>query len=377
MFLADMGADVIKIENPHTGGDFTRATGPYFLGDHDSLFYQCFNFNKRSLALDLKHPESRKVFTDLVARSDAVMNNLRGNQPEKLGLDYAALKGVNPRIVCAHLSAYGRDNSRADWPGYDYLMQAECGFLSVTGEPDGPPARFGLSMVDYMTGMMMAFGIVSTLQGVKSGALAQGCDVDLSLMDAALHQLSYPGIWYLNEGLVTGRVPRGGHPSITPSQLQRTKDGWIFIMCQNPKFWDLLVVALGRPELAVDPRFIDIPARLTNRAVLTEVLDEAFMTRTTDEWIAIMKGKVPVGPVHDIAQALDNPFHDETGMVTTVPHPDRPDMRALANPLRIDGARLPQRHAPKLGQDTADILKELGCSEADIAALRQAKAITT
>ena len=135
-------------------------------------------------------------------------------------------------------------------------------------------------------------------------------------------------------------------------------------------------MALGRPELAADPRFIDIPARLTNRAALTEVLDEAFMTRTTDEWIGIMKGKVPVGPVNDIAQALDNPFHDETGMVTTVPHPDRPGMRALANPLRIDGERLPQRHAPKLGQDTADILKELGRSEADIAALRQSKAIS-
>ncbi len=377
MFLADMGAEVIKIENPETGGDFARSTGPYFLGQHDSLYYQCLNFSKRSLALDLKKPDSRKVFDDLVARSDAVMNNMRGSQPGKLGLDYAALKKINPRIVCAHLSAYGRDNSREDWPGYDYLMQAECGFVSLTGEPDGPPARFGLSMVDYMTGMTMAFGLVSTLTGVKSGALPHGCDVDLSLMDTALHQLSYPGIWYLNEGLVTGRTPRGAHPSITPSQLQKTKDGWIFIMCQNPKFWELLTVGLGRPELARDPRFIDIPARLSNRDALIKVLDEAFMTKTTAEWIEIMKGKVPVGPVYDIAQALDNPFLDETGMVTTIPHPDRPDMRGLANPLRIDGERLAQRHAPKLGQDTVAILKELGRSEADIAALRDAKAVAT
>jgi crotonobetainyl-CoA:carnitine CoA-transferase CaiB-like acyl-CoA transferase len=377
MFLADMGAEVIKIENPATGGDFARDTGPYFLGPHDSLFYQCFNLNKRSLALDLKHPDGRKAFEDLVARSDAVLNNLRGSQPAKLRLDYPSLKAVNPRIVCGHLSAYGRDNSRAAWPGYDYLMQAECGFLSVTGEPDGPPARFGLSIVDFMTGTMMAYAASATLCGLKSGALTQGCDIDLTLMDAALHQLTYPGIWYLNEGLVTGRVPRGAHPSITPSQLQKTKDGWVFVMCQSPKFWELLIDALGRPDLAKDARFADMAARLANRDVLTRLLDEIFETRTTAEWIDRLKGIVPVGPVYDLAQALDNPFLAETQMVQTVPHPDRPDMRALANPIRIDGRRLPSRHAPKLGQDTAAILAEIGRSPAEIAALRDAGAIAT
>ncbi len=374
MFFADLGADVIKIENPN-GGDFTRQTGPYFLGTDDSQFYQSLNLNKRSLALDIKHSEGRAVFHDLVKGVDAVLNNLRGSQPAKLGIDYASLKAINPRIVCAHLSAYGRDNSRGDWPGYDYLMQAEAGFLSLTGEPDGPPARFGLSMVDYMTGMTMAFALVSAIHGVKSGVLREGCDVDLSLMDTALHQLTYPGIWYLNEGHVTGRAPRGAHPSVTPSQLLKTKDGWIFVMAQNPKFWDLLAKAIDRPDLAADPRFVDLAARLANRDALTKELDAVFSTRTTAEWIDRLKGVVPVGPVYDMAQALENPFLDETGMVKTVPHPDRTDMRALANPIKLDGERLPAKHAPKLGADTAAILREIGRTDAQIAALRDAKVI--
>ena len=254
-------------------------------------------------------------------------------------------------------------------------MLAEAGFLSLTGEPDGPPARFGLSMVDYMTGMTMAFGLVSAIHGVKSGALREGCDVDLSLMDTALHQLTYPGIWYLNEGHVTGRARRGAHPSVTPSQLLKTKDGWIFVMAQNPKFWDLLVKAIDRSELAADPRFVDLAARLANRDALTQELDAVFSTRTTAEWIERLKGVVPVGPVYDMAQALDNPFLEETGMVKTVPHPDRADMRALANPIKLDGERLPAKHAPKLGADTAAILREIGRTEAQIAALRDAKVI--
>jgi crotonobetainyl-CoA:carnitine CoA-transferase CaiB-like acyl-CoA transferase len=375
MFLGGMGAEIIKIENPETGGDFARTTGPHFLGDHDSLYFQCLNFNKRSLALDLKSAKGREIFEALVVRADVVANNLRGNQPAKLRLDYDSLKSINPAIVCAHLSAYGRDNSRADRPGYDFLMQAECGFMTLTGEPDGPPARFGLSMVDYMTGMTMAFSITAAVQGVKSGTLAQGCDIDLSLMDAALHQLTYQGMWYLNAGLVTGRIPRSAHPSVTPSQMLRCRDGWVFIMCQNNKFWDLLVDAIGRPELRADPRFVDMQSRLTNRDTLTRVLDEVFVTRTAAEWVADLSGKVPIGPVYDLAQALDNPFLEETGMVQAVPHPDQPDMRGLANPMRINGERPPIRRAPKLGEDTDAILADLGYTAADVAALRAARAI--
>ena len=150
--LADLGAEVIKIEQREGGGDVSRAVGPYFLGEHDSHFFQSLNRNKKSLTLDLKHPRGREVLLKLVASADGLMGNLRGDQPEKLGITYKDLAGANPQIVCAHLSAFGRDGSRKAWPGYDYLMQGEAGYLSLTGEPDGPPARMGLSIVDYSTG---------------------------------------------------------------------------------------------------------------------------------------------------------------------------------------------------------------------------------
>ncbi len=374
MIMAEMGADVIKIENPGTGGDFSRDTGPYFLGEHDSLFFQSLNLNKRSLTLDLKHPKGREVLHKLVAGADCLVGNMRGNQPAKLGLDYDALKAINPKIVCGHISAYGRDTSRADWPGYDFLMQAEAGFMSMTGEPDGPPVRLGVSMVDFMTGTMMAYAVTAAVLACKTTA-SPGRDVDLSLMDLALHQLTYPGMWYLNEGLVTSQVPRGAHASVTPSQLQKTKDGWIFVMAQNPKFWDLMLDGLGRKDLGADPRFVDMAARLAHREALTQILDDAFSAKTTNEWIELFKGKLPVGPVYGIDQALDNPFLDETQMIQNVPHPDRPNMRALTNPVKLDGQRLKSRHAPKLGQDTEEILSAVGYTAADIKSLRDQKAI--
>ena len=193
------------------------------------------------------------MFRRLVATSDVVMNNLRGDQPEKLGLEYSTLAAVNPRVVCAHLSAYGRDNERKGWPGYDYLMQAEAGYLHLTGEPGTPPARMGLSIVDYMTGITTAMAILAALLGVAR--TGKGCDIDVSLFDVALHQLTYPGNWYLNEGHRTTRLPRSSHPSAVPVQLLRTRDGWIFVMCMTQKFWDALLGALGRPEIGADPRF--------------------------------------------------------------------------------------------------------------------------
>jgi len=368
MFLADMGAEVIKIENPSSGGDFARATGPYFLGENDSLYFQSFNLNKRSITLDLKEQEGRKVLHQLIGSSHAIINNLRGNQPTKLGVDYASLKSINRAIVCGHISAYGRDNSRAARPGYDYLMQSEAGFLSMTGEPDGPPARFGLSVVDFMTGMMLAYGITAAI--MKAQKTGDGGDVDVSLLDTALHQLSYPGIWYLNEGQVTGRAPRGAHPSVTPSQLVRCKDGWIFIMCQNPRFWELLLEGLKDNNLAQDGRFRDLESRLMNRDALTEELDSIFSESTTEEWVEHFKEKIPIAPVYNIAEALDNPFLNEADMIGQVDHPDRNGMRILRNPIRLDGERLPSQAGPKLGQDTEEVLRESGYSGKEIADLR-------
>jgi succinate--hydroxymethylglutarate CoA-transferase len=365
--LADMGAEVIKIEHRASGGDMARDVGPYFLGGHDSQFYQTFNRNKRSLTLDLKRKKGREVFEKLVATADGLFGNMRGDQPEKLRLRYVDLKAINPRIVCAHLSAYGCEGSRRSWPGYDFLVQAECGFLSVTGEPDGPPARFGLSMVDYMTGMTTAFALMCGLHAARASGI--GRDVEVSLFDVAMHQLSYPATWYLNEGLETTRLPRSAHPYLVPSQLYRTRDGWIFFMCQTQRFWELLCEKIGRAELIEEPAFQDQAARHANRDLLTRVLDDALGARTTAEWLDVLGGEVPCAPVNDVRQALESPFLAERDGVQSLDHPDHPDFKLLASPIRT-GAKVPNRPAPKLGQDTDALLEEIGYDRATIEDLR-------
>jgi crotonobetainyl-CoA:carnitine CoA-transferase CaiB-like acyl-CoA transferase len=372
MYLADLGAEVIKIENRDQGGDATRSMGPFLLGEHDSHFFQTFNLNKKSVALNLKRAEGRDAFHRLVRTADVVMNNLRGDQPEKLGLHYAALGPVNPRILCAHLSAYGRDNERKGWPGYDYLMQAEAGYLHLTGEPGTPPARMGLSIVDYMTGITTAVAVLASLIGVmKSG---RGRDIDVSLFDVALHQLTYPGNWYLNERHPTERLPRSSHPSAVPVQLYRTRDGWIFVMCMTEKFWQALLGVLGRADLAVDPMYADARARRVHRDALTAMLDTEFERETTQHWLGRLQGLLPVAPVHDLAQALDNPFAAAIGMVQPLPHPVRPDFRVLANPIKLDGERLPSRRAPTLGEHTDEILGDAGLTAAEIESLKSSGA---
>lgn len=368
LYLADLGAEVVKVESREQGGDATRSMGPFFLGPHDSHFFQTFNLNKKSVSLNLKHPAGRAAFQRLARTADVVMNNLRGDQPAKLGLDYATLGPVNPKLVCAHLSAYGRDNERRGWPGYDYLMQAEAGYLHLTGEPGTPPARMGLSIIDYMTGVTTATAILARLVGaMKTG---RGGDVDVSLFDVALHQLTYPGNWYLNEGHRTERLPRSSHPSAVPVQLFPTADGWIFVMCMTDKFWQALTDALGRTDLATDARFATAVARRDHRDELTAILDLEFRREPTRRWLDRLQGLLPAAPVHDLAQALDNPYARSIGMVRNLPLPSRTDFRVLANPIKLDGERLPSRPAPGLGEHTDELLREAGYDAEAIAALR-------
>ena len=372
--LADLGAEVIKIENFHDGGDIGRAVGPQFFGPGDSHFYEAFNRNKRSLGLDLKHPKGQEIFRKLVERSDAVFDNLRGDLPTKLGITYAQLANVNPKIVCVHLSAYGRSGSRASWPGYDYLMQAEAGYLSLTGEPDGPPARFGLSIVDLMTGTTAAMALLAGL--VDAQATGKGRDLDVSLFDVALHNLAYVATWYLNGGIVTNREPRSSHPSLTPSQLCRTKDGWLFIMCNKEKFWTALADAVGKPEWATDPEYSTFAARLKNREQVTQELDAVLTTATTAEWISRLGGKVPIAPVYDVQQALENPFVAEQQLLLDFQHPEHGKIRGVASPVRLENsAVLPTRAAPRLGEDTDALLEELGYAPNLIGALREQMAV--
>ncbi len=366
--LADMGAEVIKIENPHDGGDVGRAVGPHYFGPGDSHFYQAFNRNKKSVKLDLKHEKGREILHKLLEHADAVFDNLRGDLPEKLGLTYESLKHIKKDLVCVHLSAYGREGERANWPGYDYLMQAEAGYLSLTGEPDGPPSRFGLSIIDLMTGTTAALGLVSAILGARQSGI--GRDVDVSLYDVAIHNLAYLSTWYLNGGHVTGRAPRSGHPSLVPSQLYKTQDGWIFIMCNKEKFWPVLAQTIGRPEWAQREQYNSYKARLANREQYNADIESVTITDTTENWMKKFAGKVPASPVYDVAQALDNPFlHSRQGVVKTQT-PDGREILGVANPIKYAGDQAPLRAAPAMGADTDELLRQSGFSMDQIKILR-------
>lgn len=362
MFLADLGADVIKIENAAIGGDPSRLTGPHFLDTGNSHYFQTWNTNKRSFALDLRMEEGRETLFKLIKTADAVVNNLRGDLPAKMGLDYQALRGINPKIVCLHISAYGRDNERASWPGYDYLMQAESGLMDLTGEPSGPPSRLGApSIIDQTTGLTGALGLLAGIIGAR--ATGTGCDVDTSLFDVALHQLGYAAIWCLNEADTVVRQPRSAHFSVTPVQTFPTADGWIFVMCMTEKFWLTMLDALDARELAEDSRFASAAARHRNRQVLNEKLDAIFGKEPSAHWLSKLQGRLPIAPVLSVDQALRNPLLAETEMIRNVPHAARPDFRMLANPLKINGQRLSQKLCAGVGEDNANILRDLAEQE--------------
>ena len=357
MLLADLGAEVIKIENAAIGGDPSRKTGPYMLGTNDSEYFQAFNINKKSVSVDLRTAEGKAILSELASGADALVNNLRGDLPAKMGLDYKSMAAVNPAIVCVHVSAYGRDNTRASWPGYDYLMQAESGLMHLTGEPDGPPSRLGApSIIDHTTGLTAAVGLLSAI--IQARTTGKGCDVDTCLLDVALHQLGYVATWYLNEGHVSTRQPRSAHYSVAPVQTFPTSDGWLFIMCMTDKFWGELIGAIGRSELASDPRFTTQALRQANRVVLTEIVDAELRRQSNAYWLGKLNGVLPIAPVLDLAQALDSPFLQTTEMIKVISHPAKPDMRVLANPIKINGQRLAQAPCSAFGADNATYVGE-------------------
>ncbi len=282
--LADLGADVIKIEDPAVRGDVGRYVPPFQEGE-SSLFFETFNRNKRSVSLDLRHPEGRAVFEDLVRVVDVVYSNLRGDQPAKLRLLYDDLKDVNPRIVCCSLSGFGMTGPRAGEGGYDYMMQGLAGWMDLTGEPDGPPAKSGLSLVDLSAGYVSTIAVLAGLWRARRDGV--GCDCDISLFETALHELVYVGTWAATKGYVPPRRSNSAHPSIVPFQNFATADGWIVVACPKPKFWERFCEAIERPELAADERFADFAARDRNRDELAPLLEQPLVARTSAEWLAI------------------------------------------------------------------------------------------
>ena len=373
MMLADLGAEIIKVENPETGGDVARYVPPY-TAEQDSVYFQSFNRNKKSMTLNLQHPGAREVLHRLVGISDGVFNNLRGDLPARLGLDYPALGAVKASIVCCSLSAFGRHGSRAGEPGYDYLMQGYAGWMSLTGEPDGPPTKTGLSLVDLGAGAMASLGMVSAIFRAKQTGL--GCDVDVNLFDTALANLGYVAAWFLTKGYQAHRTPDSSHPSQIPSQVVPTRDGWLVIMCAKEKFFQNLVRVLGVPELAEDSRFCSFADRLENRDILVPILKDLFRKKTTADWLALLKGKVPCAPVNTVTQAFADPHVAENEMILELPHPEFGAVRVVASPIEVGGGSVEPRRGPSLGEHNEPILGEyLGYSIPEIEKLRSDGAI--
>jgi len=371
LYLADMGADVIKIEDPGAGGDTGRYVPPGQQGT-DSLFFETFNRGKRSLALDLKNPAGRAVFERLVARSHAVFNNLRGDLPDRMGLTYASLGPLNRAVVCASLSAYGRTGERRAYPGYDALVQAEAGWAALTGEPGGPPIKSGLSLADYAAGLTAALALMIALYDARR--TGTGRDVDTSLYDVALALLTYPATWRLTGGIPTERQPLSGHPSMVPFQFFQTADGYLAVACPKEKFFQLLVDALDQPELAADPRFATFEARRMNRTEFVALLGERLRQDTTAAWLEKLRGHVPCAPIRTLDEALDEDELAARGMLAAYPHPVFEHVRAIGTPFILAGYAPDYRAAPTLDGDRRNILDELGYAVEDIAALVEAGA---
>ncbi|WHI49182.1 CoA transferase [Microbulbifer sp. MLAF003] len=377
--LAMLGAEVINIEDPKQSGNPLRRMGTLFLDEsqEDNESGESTLHNKKSLALDIRSAEGKKVFLSLVEKSDAVIDNFRGSLPEELGVIYRKLKVVNPRIVCTHLSGYGRDNERKSWPGYDFLMQAETGWMSVTGEPGSIPTKVGVSVVDLLGSVYAALCTVSGL--LRTEITGKGGDFDTNLFDVALNCLCYQGLWFLNEGIVPGKQPRSAHASQAPCQLVKTADGWFYVACLTQKFWEILCQELGDDSLKHDARFLTNESRMKHREELTASLDNHFQKKTNANWAAQMEGKVPCAPVYDIAQALDNPYVRNNDKILSVPYSrstDRKSIEFLCAPFSIPGTPSVEfQTAPLYGENTRNILIEAGITEKEINNLQKAGVI--
>ena len=371
LYLADLGADIIKIEDPAAGGDVSRYIPPGQQGQ-DSLYFEAFNRGKRSLALDLKNPAGRSVFERLVGSTDAVFSNLRGDQPEHLGLTYESLGKINPAIVCVALTGYGRTGPDATLPGYDALVQAEAGWAALTGDPDDPPTKSGLSLADYIGGLTAVIGLLTGVLDARRTGL--GRDVDTNLYDSALAMLTYPATWFLTEGHASRRLPLSAHPSVVPFQFFATADGHVAIACAKEKFFRALVRAMGLPELATDPRFADFAARAANRDATIARLSARFAERTTAEWLDELRGVIPIAPVRSMEAALSKDEIVGRNMLAEYSHPLFGEVRSVGLPMSMDRFKPQYRAAPRLGADSGAILAELGYTADAVATLRAAGA---
>lgn len=369
LHLAHLGAEVIKIEDPSAGGDVGRYVPPYAEGG-DSLFFETFNRDKRSICLDLRNPDGRTVFEDLVRHADAVYSNLRGDVPAKLRIRYEDLKHLNPKIVCCSLSGFGMTGPRAAEPGYDYVLQGYAGWMSLTGDPAAPPAKTGLSLVDYSGGFVAALALLTGVHAARRDGIGMDCDV--SLYDTAISLLTYLATWHLTEGYTPQRVRRSAHPSLVPFQAFPAADGWLIVACAKEKFWQRLVALLDEPALR-DPRFATFADRAAHRGELEDIIDVALASRSVEDWlVALRDAGVPCAPVNDIASALTEEHTIARDMLITTEHPRFGTVTQVSSPVRVGPVPHTHRRAPQLGQDTGAVLRSiLGYGDADLARLAE------
>lgn len=364
--LADLGAEVIKIEDPRVGGDVGRYVPPFAEGE-DSLFFETFNRNKRSISLDITSAAGRRVFEDLVRRSDVVYSNLRGDVPAKMRITYDDLKHLNPAIVCCSLTGFGMTGPRSAQPGYDYILQGLAGWMSITGEPGGPPTKTGLSLVDYSGGYVAAIAVLAGLHAARRDGTGMDCDV--SLYDTAVSLLTYPAAWHLNEGWVPQRTRHSAHPSLVPFQNFQAADGWLVVGCAKEKFWQRLTEVIERPDLATDSRFTTFADRQEHAEVLLPILEEVFRARPVAHWLQLLyAAAIPCAPVNDVAMALTEEHTLARNLIVETDHPRFGTVRQLASPVRV-GPDIPDyRRAPARDEDRDHVLRELlGYDQATIA----------
>ncbi len=367
MVLADLGAEVTKVEHPR-GGDDTRHWGPPYTGG-ESAYYLCANRNKRSIAIDLSTPDGQRIVREMAAEADVLVENYKLGGLDKYGLDYASIAAINPRIVYCSVSGYGRASPIAERPGYDYVIQAEGGLMAVTGPVDGEPMKVGVAVTDLFTGMAAAQAILAALIAADRDGLGQ--HLDMALYDNQIAMMANVG----SAALVSGNEPRlfgNGHPTIVPYQLFDTQDGQVVVAVGNDGQFAAFARLLGRPDLIEDDRFARNSARVGNRDALLAQIVPLMRERPTDYWLQGLRAAgIPGGAVRGVAEAQAAPETLARDMIATVPHPTAGEVRLVASPLKLGRTPVVDPIAPPLlGQHSDDVLTAMGYDAAAIAELR-------
>jgi crotonobetainyl-CoA:carnitine CoA-transferase CaiB-like acyl-CoA transferase len=377
--LADLGADVIKVERPGSGDD-TRGWGPPFLRDADgndtaeSAYYLCANRNKRSMTVDISTAEGQAIICRLAMQSDVLVENFKVGDMARYGLDAATLRAVNPRLVYCSITGFGQNGPYAQRAGYDFAIQGLGGLMSVTGAADGEPQKVGVAVTDLFTGMYASVAILAALR--HRDATGEGQVIDMALLDTQVAMLANLGSHYLIGGEVP---PRQGnaHANIVPYQVFAVADGHIIVAVGNDRQFARLCELLGEPGLAGDERFVMNAARVRHRDVLVPRLQAALLSRERQAWLSMLEAAgIPCGPVNDIAEVVANPQVQARGMVLPMEHPQAGSMPLVNSPIRLSATPVEHRHAPPLlGEHTDDVLREAGYGDDEIAAMRMRSAI--